>query len=73
MSINEKLPKVIQNLLNQFQIDPYNFYFPVHFKSNRELYESETQMPDLWLKTRKQFNRNDCFMIETNSYNPFSK
>jgi hypothetical protein len=73
MSINENLLNVIQKLLNYFKIDTYNFYFPLHFTSNEDLYIAESQMPDLWLKTRKQFNRNDCFMIEPNEYKPFSK
>ncbi len=73
MNLNEKLPFVIQFLLDKYITHNFDFYFPFHFKSNPDLYIIESQIPDLWSKTRRFLNRNDCFFTDNNCSVPFTK
>ena len=61
---NSKIHEAIQNLLTKFKKTSGNEKFPFHFKSNPNVYVVEGQIPDIWLKTRKPFDKNLCFVIE---------
>lgn len=61
-NLNLKLQKAIQSSLTKFKKNTENTKFSFYFKSNPNVYVVETQVPDLWLKTRKPFNKNECFL-----------
>jgi hypothetical protein len=54
----------IQLFLNKYSIDLGNKHLSFAFRSNPDIYEIETQLPDLWIKTRKQFDKNECYVFE---------
>jgi hypothetical protein len=60
------LNKCIQNFLTKYKKGSDQKFFSFRFSTNPDLYIPEAQLPDLWLKTRKQFNKNECFVF-TNS------
>jgi hypothetical protein len=58
----ENMHEIVQYFLNKFKKNssPENFSF--YFKSNPNVNVVEPQIPDLWLKTRIPFDKNQCFV-----------
>jgi hypothetical protein len=54
----------IQYFLNKYKTEINNKNLSFTFRSNPNIHVIESQLPDLWLKTRKPFNRNACFYSE---------
>jgi hypothetical protein len=63
-TIADNLSINVQKFLSRFEINSDPKHFSVRFKADADLYIPEAQLPDLWLKTRKPFNRNFCFIFE---------
>jgi hypothetical protein len=60
----EKMHDTVQFFLTKFKKNSEDEKFSFYFKCNPNVNIIESQVPDLWLKTLTQFNKNDCFIIE---------
>lgn len=60
----DKYHGAIQSLLLKFKKNSGNENFSFYFKSNPDVYICEPQVPDIWLRTRKPFDKNQCFEFE---------
>jgi hypothetical protein len=64
MNIVDKTHELVQLFLTKFKKNSSNDKFSFYFKSNPNVYTVEPQIPDLYIKTRKPFDKNECFVIE---------
>ena len=60
----DKYHNNIQLFLNKYKINSDNKNLSFPFKTNPDIYIVESQLPDLYIKTRQQINKNDCFVLE---------
>lgn len=67
---SDKLHETIQNYLNKFKQESETDKFVFCFKSNPSVFSLETQIPEVWSKTRQPFDKNSCFIIETGNVLP---
>lgn len=63
-NLREKLHNTVQHFLTKFQKNTGQERLPFDFKSNPNVHCIEPYLPDLWLKTRKPFDKNECFVNE---------
>jgi hypothetical protein len=66
----DKLHETIQENLNKFKQEADTDRFTFCFKSNPNVFSLETQIPELWSKTRQPFDKNSCFIIEAGNVLP---
>lgn len=58
----EKLNSTIQSFLNKFVINATVESSTFEFKSNPNVYIVESQVPELWLKSKNPFDKNSSFV-----------
>jgi hypothetical protein len=64
-SLKEQMHERVQHFLTKFKHNNrVNESFPFQFRSNPNVFSIETQVPDIWIKTRQQLDKNNCFIIE---------
>jgi len=66
----EKLNSTIQSILTKFKICQKPSDTSFYFSSNPNVYETESQIPELWIKSHNPINKNNSFFFENNSYLP---
>jgi hypothetical protein len=71
MSHHIELYKKIQFFLSKFKKYTGTQLFSFQFISNPNVYSVDVQIPDLWIKTRKPFDKNECFYTEIKGTNIF--
>ncbi len=64
--MNDQMHNTIQYYLTKFKKISESDLFSFYFKSNPNVYSTETQIPDLYLKTIKPFDKNECFVMNIN-------
>ena len=74
-NLQEKLNLTIQSLLNKFKTSRNVDQTSFQFKANPTVYMLESQVPEIWLKSKNPINKNDIYYnFMTNlPPNPFPK
>ena len=73
--LQENLTQTIQSLLNKFKASRNVDLTSFQFKSNPTVYMLESQVPEIWLKSKNPINKHDVYYnFMTNlPPNPFPK
>ena len=64
LSSHNKLLSIIQFLLNKFKVNRKLENASFQFSSNPTVYELETQLPDLWLRSRNPIDKNLAYFSD---------